>query len=130
MLKSALAGAVALTIGSLSISGHGVTLNPAAAQEVIFHRADIVRLREALRLTPAQEVHWRPVEVSLNAYARHQYQLASADGYFSGGGMMQYTLSAIMLQRVKNAAQPLIETLSEEQKRAGMAILQSLGVSF
>jgi len=130
MLKFALAGAVALTIGSLSISEHGVTLQSAAAQDIVFHRADIVRLKEALKLTAAQEVHWRPVEVSLNAYARHQYQLASADGYFSGGGMMQYTLNAVLLQRVKNAAQPLIQTLSDEQKSAGMAVLQSLGVSF
>jgi hypothetical protein len=130
MLKSALAGALALTIGSLSISDHGVTLKPAAAQDIVLHRADIARLKEALRLTPEQEVHWRPVEASLNAYAHHQYQLASADGYFSSGGMMQYTLSAIMLQRVKNAAQPLIHMLSEEQKSAGRAVLQSLGVSF
>jgi hypothetical protein len=130
MLKFALASAVALTIGSLSISDHGVALKSAAAQDIVLRRADIARLKEALRLTPAQEEHWRPVEASLNAYARHQYQLASADGYFGGGGMMQSTLGAIMLQRVKNAAQPLIQTLSEEQKRAGMAVLQSLGVSF
>jgi hypothetical protein len=131
MWKSALAGAVALvTIGSLSISEGGVRLNSAAAQDIILREADIARLKEALKLTPAQEVHWRPVEISLAAYARHQYRLASADAAFVGAGMMQYTLNAIMLQRVKNAAQPLIKTLSEEQKSAGLAVLQSLGVNF
>jgi hypothetical protein len=35
-----------------------------------------------------------------------------------------------MLNRVKNAAQPLIRMLSEEQKQAGMSVLQSMGVAF
>jgi hypothetical protein len=135
MLKAALAGAfVLVTVGSLSISGQGVVPNSAAAQDVVLHQADISRLKNALKLTSAQEVFWRPVEASLNAYARHQYQLASSDNSFSSwggeGGFSEYALSAVMLQRVKNAAQPLIRTLSEEQKSAGMAVLQSLGVSF
>jgi hypothetical protein len=134
MWKAALTGAVALvTIGSLSFSGQGVTFNSAAAQDVLLHESDIARLKTALKLTAAQEVHWRPVEVSLNAYARHQYQLASSDNSFSewgDGGMSEFTISAVMLQRVKRAAEPLIKTLSEEQKSAGMAVLQSMGLHF
>jgi hypothetical protein len=133
MWRSALVGAVALVAaGSLSISHQGIIVNSAAAQDVVLRDSDIARLKEVLKLTPEQEVHWRPVEISLNAYARHQqqYQLASADSSFGAKGMIQYTLSAVMLQRVKNAAGPLIKVLSEEQKRAGMAVLQSLGVYF
>jgi hypothetical protein len=130
MWRLALASLALVTIGSLSISDHGVALKTAAAQDIVLHESDIARLKSALKLTPEQEVHWHPVEASLNAYARHQYRLASADSSFSTRGMMEYALTSIMLQRVKAAAQPLIRLLSEEQKRAGMAVLQSVGVYF
>jgi hypothetical protein len=131
MWRSALAGAVALvTANCLSVSDRGITLNTAAAQDIILHESDIARLKEALKLTPEQEVHWHPVEASLNAYARHQYRLASADSSFGARGMMEYALTSIMLQRIKATAQPLIRMLSEEQKRAGMSVLQSMGVYF
>jgi hypothetical protein len=134
MWKAALAGAIALvTIGPFSLNHHGVTLSSAAAQDIVIRDSDIARLKSALRLTSEQEVKWRPVEVALHAYARQQYRLASADGYFGDSGeasMAAYTLSAVMLQKVKNVAQPLIRILSEEQKQAGMNVLQSLGVYF
>jgi len=134
MWKIALAGAVALvTIGSVSISNRGLTFNVAAAQDIVLHEADIARIKNALKLTPAQEVHWRPVETSLNAYARHQHRLASNDNYlgdWGDGGLSAYTMSAVMLQRVKNAAEPLIKSLTEDQKHAGMVVLESLGLHF
>jgi hypothetical protein len=34
------------------------------------------------------------------------------------------------MQRLKSAAEPLISTLSDEQRQAGMNVLQSMGVSF
>ena len=134
MWKAALAGAIAfVTIGPLSVTQHGVTTSSAAAQDIVIREGDIVRLKSALKLTSEQEVHWRPVEVALHAYARQQYRLASADSYFGDSGeagMAAYTLSAVMLQKVKAAAQPLIKTLSEEQKKAGASVLQSMGVYF
>ena len=133
MWKAALAGAFALvTIGPLSITHHGVVTTSAVAQDVVIRDADIARLKSALKLSSEQEVHWRPVEVALHAYARQKYRLASADSYFGDGdyGMTAYTLSAVMLAKVKAAAQPLIKTLSEEQKQAGTTVLQSLGVYF
>jgi hypothetical protein len=134
MWKAALVGALAFAIlGPFTVTPHGVTTNIAAAQDIVIRDADIARLKSALKLTSEQEVRWRPVEVALHAYAHQQYRLASADGYFGDSGEMgiaAYTLNAMMLQRVKNAAQPLIKMLSEEQKHAGMNVLQSLGVYF
>ena len=134
MWKAALAGAVAfVALGPLSVTQHGVVTSSAAAQDIVIRETDIVRLKSALKLTSEQEVHWRPVEVALHAYARQQYRLASVDSGFGDGGefgMSAYTLSAVMLQKVKSAAQPLIKSLSEEQKQAGAAVLQSLGVYF
>ena len=134
MWKAALAGVVALaTIGPLSITHRGIETTSAAAQEIVIREADIARLKSALRLTREQEVHWRPVEVALHAFARHKYRFASADGYFAGSGeygMSGYSMKAVMRQRVKNAAQALISMLSEEQKQAGMSVVQSMGVPF
>jgi hypothetical protein len=134
MWKAALAGAVALvTIGPFSVNHHGVTPSIAAAQDIVIRDADIARLRSALKLNSEQEERWRPVEAALHAYARQQYRLASADGYFGDSGemgMAAYTLKAVMLQKIKRTAQPLIRMLSDEQKQAGMNVLQSLGVYF
>lgn len=135
MFKSALAGAVALaTVGSLTVSHEGIRMAPAAAQEVVVSHAQIAHLKGALRLTADQEHLWRPVEASLRAMARQQqqYRVASADGFVdkSQSRLSGYALNAANLYRLKSAAQPLIGRLNDEQKHAGMQVLQSMGVSF
>ena len=130
MWKAALLGACALvTVGSLSIGQNGIVLTTAAAQDIVIKDSDIARLKAALKLNSEQEPHWRPVEVALHAYAAQHYRLASMTGYW-GGQTASYTLSAVMLMKVKRAAEPLIKTLSEEQKQAGLQVLQSMGVYF
>lgn len=132
MWKAALAGAVALaTIGSFSVSHDGVGIARAAAQDIVVSESQIAQLRSTLRLTAQQEHHWRPVEARLRSLARQQDQ-PSADGGFvqrvrSSAG---YALTALALQRLKSAAQPLIRALDDEQKQAGMMALQSMGVTF
>jgi hypothetical protein len=131
MWKAALAGAVALaTIGSFSFAPNGVGITPAAAQDVVISEAQIAQLKSALRLTAAQEHHWRPVEARLRALGRQQDK--------AEGGMVErvrasvsgYALSAVALARLKSAAQPLIRALDDEQKQAGLSALQSMGVMF
>jgi hypothetical protein len=132
--KAALAVPVALvTIGPLSITHNGIAATSAAPQEILIREADIARLKTALRLTPEQEVRWRSVEIGLHEFARQKCRFASADGYFAGSGgygISGYTLNAVMLHRVKSAAQPLIRMLSEEQKQAAMSMLHSMGAPF
>jgi outer membrane protein W len=135
MFKAALVGAVALaTAGSLTVSHQGIRITPAAAQDVVVSHAQIAHLKSALRLTADQEHLWRPVEASLRAMARQQqqYRVASADGYVdkSQSRLSGYALNAAHLYRLKSAAQPLIGRLNDDQKHAGMQVLQSMGVSF
>ena len=135
MIKAALAGAVALaTVGSLTVSQGGIGIAPAAAQEIVVSHAQIARLKSALRLTADQEHLWRPVEASLRAMARlqDQYRVASVDGFVAStkSRLSGYTLNAANMYRLKSAAQPLIGRLNDEQKHAGMQVLQSMGVSF
>jgi len=136
MWKAAFAGVIALaTVGSLSVSHQGLGVSTAAAQEVVITEGQIARLRGALHLTPSQEHHWHAVAATLRSLGQHQqqYRVASADaGYIENARarVAGYTVTAVAMHRLKSAAEPLISTLSDEQRQAGMNVLQSMGVSF
>jgi hypothetical protein len=136
MRKAALVGAFALAmVGPFSFSPQGFGISPAFAQEVTVTEGQIARLHAALHLTPAQECHWYAVASTLRRLGRAQqkYQVASADdGYVARARarVAGYTVTAVTMQRLRNAAQPLIAALSEEQKNAGRGALASMGVSF
>ncbi len=136
MFKTALVGAVALaTVSSFSISLDGVRITPASAQEIVVSHLQIARLKSALHLTPDQEHLWRPVEATLRVLAQQQqqYRVASIDSGFverTHARISGYALTAAALQRLRSAAQPLIGRLNDEQKHAGMQVLQSMGVTF
>jgi hypothetical protein len=135
MFKTALAGAVALaTVGSFSFSRDGVGVTPAAAQEVVVSHAQIARLKSVLHLTADQERLWRPVETTLRALVQQQqYRVASADAGFierTQSRLSGYAITAVALQRLRAAAEPLIARLDDEQKHAGMDVLHAMGVGF
>jgi hypothetical protein len=136
MLKAALVGALALTmVESFSITQHGIGITPAAADEIVVTEGQIGRLHAALHLTAAQERHWYPVAAILRALGRHQaqYQVASNDESFVARARARvagYTVTTVTMERLRSAAQPLIATLSDEQKSAGHTVLASMGVSF
>ena len=103
---------------------------PALAQETIVSEAKIARLKNALQLSPAQEVHWRALMVTF----RQIVQRPQTD---ESGGLIQrvrsrvgtYLLSAASVQRLSAAAQPLIASLDETQKRDGMNVVREMGVA-
>jgi len=136
MWKAAFAGVIALaTVGSLSVSHQGLGVSTAAAQEIVITEGQIARLRGALHLTPSQEHHRHAVAATLRSLGQHQqqYRVASADaGYIENARarVAGYTVTAVAMHRLKSAAEPLISTLSDEQRQAGMNVLQSMGVSF
>ena len=136
MWKAALAGALALaTVGSLSVSQQGLGISPAAAEEVTVTEGQIARLHAALKLTATQEHYWHAVAATLHNLAHHQqqYQVASADDGFvarAHARLSGYALTAVALQRLKSAAEPLIGVLTDDQKQAGRTVLASMGVSF
>jgi uncharacterized protein YpmS len=136
MWKAALAGVVALaTVGSFSISQQGIVISPAVAEEVVVTEGQIARLHSALHLTATQEHYWHAVAATLRTLARHQqqYRVASADAGFverAQARLAGYSITAMAMHRLRSAATPLINELSDEQKQAGMNVLQSMGVSF
>jgi hypothetical protein len=132
MWKSALVGAMALAaISCFSVSRDGIGIAQASAEGVVVTEAKIARLKSALRLTPAQESHWRSVEASLRAHLSQVGDDVTDSGIVqrARARLARWTLSATAMHRIRASAQPLISSLDETQRRSGMAAIRSMGVA-
>jgi hypothetical protein len=131
MRKAVFAGALALAmVGPLLVTG----VTPAAAQEVALTEGHIYRLKAALHLRAEQLAHWAPVEAALRAAIRNG---SRATEETNNEGLVQkvrsrvkgYAVQVSALQGAYAAAGPLIASLDEGQKRAGMGVIRALGGS-
>jgi hypothetical protein len=134
MRKAVFAGAVALAmVGPLCVSEHGFGVTPAAAQEVALTEGHIYRLKAALRLRGEQLAHWAPVEAALRAAIRSgsRGDEGGNDGFVqkARARVKGYAVQVSALQGAYAAAGPLIASLDESQKRAGMGVIRALGGS-
>ena len=139
MRKAVFAGAVALAmVGPLCVSEHGFGVTPAAAQEVVLTEGHIYRLKAALHLRGEQLAHWAPVEAALRAAIRSGSSNSNSnDSSSSNDGLVQkvrtrvkgYAVQVSALQNAYASAGPLIASLDEGQKRAGMGVIRALGGS-
>jgi hypothetical protein len=133
MWKATLAGAVALVaMGFFSVSRDGVGPAQAMAQDVVVTEARIARLKNALKLTPAQERYWGPIEARLRAHLSRQATAGEADGGIvqrARARLTRWTLNATAVQQLSAAAQPLISSLDEGQKRSGLSAMRAMGVA-
>ena len=143
MWKTARVAALVLTmLGTLSFANTGFAAASAeetgaiASGGVVVTDATIARLKAALRLSPNQEVHWRTLESTLRHLAQDQQQQHVADASGSASfvqrvkaRMKSYVLDVSAARQVAQAAQPLIATLDEDQKRDGINMVRALGVS-
>jgi hypothetical protein len=127
-----LAGVLALaTIGCLPFSGGAAHSAEAGMQGHIgqITEVNIARIKNVLRLTPAQLPYWTPVEASLRAMAREQTQ-SDSDGVMKriSRRVITVALTATNARRLAAAASPLIRSLDDEQKRAAMMLAQEMGL--
>ena len=130
MRKAVFAGAVALAmVGPLLVSEHGLGVAPASAQEVVLTEGHIYRLKAALHLRAEQLSHWAPVEAALRAALRNSSRNDGGDGLVQKvrTRVKGYVVQAAALQGAVAAAGPLIASLDEGQKSAGMSVIRSLG---
>jgi hypothetical protein len=94
----------------------------------VLQEADIAGLRAALNLTPAQQVHWLPVEAVLNDLVRWQSRAeASATARRWRGRPVAIAITAAELHRLRSSAMPLIKALTDGQKNAAIAFVQRMG---
>jgi hypothetical protein len=137
MWKAALVGALALTAtGSFasaqelaSNSGQRYTLQSQGNGEV---ESKIARAKASLQLTPDQEKHWPRVEVALRdvAVRKNNVEEASAGGFVQkmSARAGELVLNATSIKRLVSAAQPLIKSLDENQKRQALTMARSMGL--
>jgi hypothetical protein len=130
MWKAAFVGAFALvTLGSLSLTRDGIGVTQAAAQEVVVTDAHIARLKSVLRLSPAQEIHWRGLESALRSVAQRSASDETGLVQKVKARVRAYVLDAVAARRVAAAAQPLIATLDDQQRQQGLTAIRAMGVS-
>jgi len=120
----------------LAFSGLIATSGPAAADTGRLE-AGIARFKAALRLKPAQERHWPRVEAALRAMASDGERQQVADGRqqvadASGNpGILrratEMAMSANAMRRLVSAAQPLVKSLDEDQKREAITLARAMG---
>ena len=126
------AGVFALaTIGLLSVDspaftaeivGHSEQMQPTAA-------INIARIKSVLKLTPAQEPYWAPVEIALRDLARQQSPAESTGVMHRvSHRVVQVVLNSAAVQRLAAAARPLIVMLDDEQRRAAHGLAQEMGL--
>ena len=88
---------------------------------------DIPQIKAALRITPAQESYWAPVEAVLNDIARsHEAQQAQAAA--NSRRRVVIVLDSAAVNRLAQAARPLVAVLSEQQKQSARQLAQKMGL--
>ena len=133
MKRTLCAGAIALaTIGAMPI------FPPASAREFRYGEGEqtqpsvvvnVERIRSVLRLTPAQERYWGPVEAALRNIAHRQAQQETV-GFVRriSHRMVSLVLDSVAVEHLAVAARPLIAVLTDDQKRAASGLAQEMGL--
>jgi hypothetical protein len=128
MWKAALAGALLATTGAtLGLAQEFETASYQRSQAgSVITEGHIARLKGALRLTAEQQRHWPAVASALRGLSRASSNAGTAQGVGRATAAMS---AANAMRRVAAAARPLINSLSDQQRQAGMQVIRSSGLS-
>lgn len=90
---------------------------------------DVVRIKSALHLTPAQEPYWAPVEAALRELARRQARDAN-DGLVRriSQRVVSIALNSASIHRLAVAARPLAAVLDQQQMQTAHGLAQEMGL--
>lgn len=135
MLKGAIVGAIALTMGMMSFaSAESLDSTQPVAQAArlsgpVISETHIAKLRSVLNLTSEQQRYWAPVESALRALARQQAREVGSGGLVQRMSDKASTVAAtaVSLKRLASAAAPLIRVLNDDQKQSAMSFAHSAG---
>jgi hypothetical protein len=132
MKMTVCAGAVALAMTGLlsnvaSVHAREITANAEMAQSSA--SINIARIKSALKLTPAQEPYWAPVETALRDLNHRQAQ-SEGDGLVRriSHRVVSIALNSATIQKLAAAARPLIGVLDAEQMRTAHGLAQEMGL--
>jgi hypothetical protein len=128
MRKALLAGIFALVFASTVPALAAEGANPQV-------ESGLMRFRAALRLTPDQQKHWPRVEAAIRSLARDGERQPTETssvraGFFRrvGGQVADFAGNAAAMRRLVAAAQPLVRSLDEGQKREAMTLARAMGL--
>lgn len=132
MKMTVCAGVVALAVTGLlsnvaSVDAREITANAEMAQSSA--SINIARIKSALKLTPAQEPYWAPVEAALRDLNHRQAQ-SEGDGLVRriSHRVVSIALNSATIQKLAAAARPLIGVLDAEQMRTAHGLAQEMGL--
>jgi hypothetical protein len=106
---------------------HPVSSGPASASNAVLNNAQIVSIRERLKLTSYQTQLWPPVESALRDITWQGH----ADGsHKTAANPRGATIdpNSVPVQRLKSAAFPLIISLSDDQKQEVRTMVRLMGL--
>ena len=130
MKRIVCAGVFALAmIGLLSEGSAAGTRDFTAANEEQTAAINIARIKSALRLTPAQEPYWAPVEAALRNLSQRQTH-SEGEGLVHriSYRVVSIALNSATIQRLAIAARPLIGVLDADQMRTAHGLAQEMGL--
>ena len=89
---------------------------------------DIPQIKAALRITPAQEQYWAAVESVLNDIAR-SHEAKQAQATANSRRRVVIVLDSAAVNRLSQAARPLVAVLSEQQKQSARELARKMGLT-
>ena len=129
MMKAGLFSAIAIFLGSSVALADSAAFAPnvPASYETVMSSSQVARLKSVLKLTAAQEPLWPAIDRAFREVSQAQ---AAAPGVLQGikQRVTQVALNSLALRRLATAAQPLIRTLSDEQKQNAANFARSMGL--
>ncbi len=95
---------------------------------LVISETQIARFKAALKLTPAQEQLWAPIDAELRQITR---QRSEPEGIVQRirNRFRSIVLDVAALRRLGNAARPLLMSLDDEQKQKALQISRTMGMS-
>ena len=90
---------------------------------------NIARIKNALKLTPAQEPYWAPVEAALRNLS-HRQTNSEGEGLMRriSHRVVSIALNSATIQKLAIAARPLIAVLDADQVRTAHGLAQEMGL--
>lgn len=127
------AGAVALAIaGLLSISPSARASDITIGSDRVPKSAsiDLVRIKSALHLTPAQEPYWAPIEAALREVSRRQAHGGDREGLVHriSHRVVMIVLDNATIHRLAVAVRPLVEKLDYQQMQTAHGLAEEMGL--
>lgn len=137
MKRVLLASALALASVSLSPAGAdslGTEVEKGAHRSeratLVISEAQISQFKTALKLTPAQEQLWIPIEAEFRLITRTGLR-SDSDGIVQRirSRFRTIVLDVAALRRLGDVARPLLMSLDDDQKQKALQIARTMGMS-